>query len=127
MTSEAIAKPLDVSDVYLGVVELIAAAVGMQSQAMMMPVMEGNHLTILSFRRRHCCAARIGDTIPVLGGGMIQRVSYDGWVQWRFIEGARFMPMDMIPKVLREPAVWLRRYFRGEQIEEIKGPHAERT
>lgn len=63
------------------------------------PVMKGNSLTLLDIRTSTCLRAKIGDRVPVTGGGFVEKVATDGWVQWRWY-GPDSEPPPLIGKVL---------------------------
>lgn len=111
---------VSILDVHLGMVEIIAAILGAEGSFMVMSVLEGNHLTVLRFERHDFHKTRIGGRLAVRGGGVVERISYDGWTQWRFVEGAR----SMIPEVMADKAIdvadWLTYYFTGAPLLKVE-------
>lgn len=107
-------------DIHLGVVEIIAACVGAEGTHIVMPVLEGNHLTVLRFERHDFHKTRIGGRLAVRGGGEVERLAYEGWTQWRFAEGARYMLSADMADRAADVADWLTYYFTGTPLLKVE-------
>lgn len=65
----------------------------------MWPCIKGNGTVMAYIRTSTQMRAKVGDRIPVRGGGFIQKVADDGWTQWRFF-ARRDDPPPLTGKVL---------------------------
>lgn len=66
---------------------MIAALQGVlrSQREIMMPVRRGNELTVMYIPEIAFRQAKLGDTLPVEGGGEIKKIDVDGWLQWEFV------------------------------------------